>query len=306
MRPALRTRAVAALLPLLACALLAGGCARQPVRQPPPVAEAGDTATTPAKPPEGGGLYAPHIRDGAPADAPDIAALPEPVPRAEPRARYGNHSPYVVLGRRYEVLPEARGYVERGIASWYGTKFHGRATSTLEPYDMYAFSAAHKTLPLPTYASVTNLENGRSVIVRINDRGPFAHDRLIDLSYAAAVRLGVHVKGTAPVEVRVLEPLPGAEPPPVRTVQAVPAPAGPGAQRSFVQVGSFGSRDNAERLASRLRRDTQGPVRIDPVELDGRQTFRVRLGPFARIADALDWSERLRAAGFGTPSILSD
>ncbi|HET7924267.1 MAG TPA: septal ring lytic transglycosylase RlpA family protein, partial [Rhodanobacteraceae bacterium] len=145
--------------------------------------------------------------DGGPAQpAIDVATLVEPTPKAEPRARYGNNPSYSVLGKDYRVLNDSRGYVERGIASWYGNKFHGYMTSSLEPYDMYRFSAAHKTLPLPTYARVTNLENGKSVVVRINDRGPFHENRLIDLSYAAAVRIGIWPKGTGVVEVRAIDP----------------------------------------------------------------------------------------------------
>ena len=122
---------------------------------------------------------------------PDLSKLVEPTPKNEPRSLYGNKSPYSVLGRTYSVLPSASGYVERGIASFYGNKFHGFKTSNLEDYDMYKFSAAHKTLPIPSYARVTNLENGKSVVVRINDRGPFHENRIIDLSYAAAVKIGV-------------------------------------------------------------------------------------------------------------------
>jgi rare lipoprotein A len=125
---------------------------------------------------------------------PDVSKIPEPVPKVEPRSQYGNKSPYTVLGETYSVLPEANGYVERGIASWYGNKFHGFTTSTFEKYDMYAYSAASKTLPLPSYARVTNLENGRSVIVRVNDRGPFVQNRVVDLSYVAAVKIGVWPK----------------------------------------------------------------------------------------------------------------
>ncbi|WP_233260180.1 septal ring lytic transglycosylase RlpA family protein [Luteibacter sp. OK325] len=141
-----------------------------------------------------------------PTEIPDVSKLPEPVPKVEPRALYGNKSPYSVLGQTYNVLPTPRGYVERGIASFYGNKFHGYKTSSLEEYDMYQFSAAHKTLPLPSYARVTNLENGKSVIVRINDRGPFHENRIIDLSFAAAVKLGVWPKGTGLVEVRAIDP----------------------------------------------------------------------------------------------------
>jgi len=135
-----------------------------------------------------------------------IARIPDAVPRFEPLARLGNPDSYVVFGRRYYIKKSARGYVERGLASWYGQPFHGRQTSSGETYDMYAMSAAHKTLPLPTYVRVTNLENGRSVVVRINDRGPFQDDRVIDLSYTAAVKLGMKNQGTARVEVRAIEP----------------------------------------------------------------------------------------------------
>ena len=150
-----------------------------------------------------GGLYAPHVKDTAPPPIDDVHLIPEPEVRDEPRSRYGNRD-YAVLGKKYHVLDDPKGYVEQGQASFYGTKFHGRRTSSLEVYDMYAFSAAHKTLPLPSYARVTNLANGRSVIVRVNDRGPFHAGRVIDLSYAAAVKLGVYPAGTAKVEVRAV------------------------------------------------------------------------------------------------------
>lgn len=153
-----------------------------------------------------GGLYAPHIADSAPADLPDVDAIPEPEVVDEARSRYGNRSPYAVLGKSYQVRDSAEGYDETGIASYYGNKFHGRRTSNLEVYDMYAFTAAHKTLPLPSFARVTNLDNGKSVVVRVNDRGPFHEGRVIDLSYAAAVKLGVHPGGTGRVEVRGLAP----------------------------------------------------------------------------------------------------
>lgn len=148
-----------------------------------------------------GGLYAPHIADSAPDAIEDVDLIPEPEVKAEPRSRYGNRSPYKVLGKSYKVLDSAEDYSEQGTASFYGKKFHQRRTSSLEVYDMYAFSAAHKTLPLPSYARVTNLDNGKSVIVRVNDRGPFHDGRIIDLSYAAAVKLGIERKGTGNVRV---------------------------------------------------------------------------------------------------------
>jgi rare lipoprotein A len=151
-----------------------------------------------------GGLYAPEIQDSAPAGLPDVDLIPEPEVTAESRSHYGNRSPYVVLGKTYSVIDDPSRYEEVGLASFYGNKFHGRRTSNLEVYDMYAFSAASKTLPLPSYARVTNLANGKSVIVRVNDRGPFHEGRIIDLSYAAAVKLGVDRAGTARVEVKGL------------------------------------------------------------------------------------------------------
>ena len=150
-----------------------------------------------------GDLYKPDEPDSVPGDIPDVDRIPEPTVRNEPKSRYGNRS-YSVLGKRYQVLENAEGYDEVGIASFYGNKFHGRRTSNLEVYDMYAFTAAHKTLPLPSYARVTNLDNGRSIVVRVNDRGPFHPGRIIDLSYAAAVKLGYRDKGTARVEVKGL------------------------------------------------------------------------------------------------------
>jgi rare lipoprotein A len=136
----------------------------------------------------------------------DVSDIPDAVPKVEPLSRFGNPDSYVVFGKRYRTMDSSAGYVERGVASWYGPTFHGRRTSSGERYDMYAMTAAHKTLPLPTYARVTNLKNGRSAVVRINDRGPFHAGRVIDLSYAAASKLGVVDKGTARVEVRAIDP----------------------------------------------------------------------------------------------------
>jgi rare lipoprotein A len=153
-----------------------------------------------------GGLYKPGVADTTPDHIPDVDAIPEPEVVAEPRSKVGNRSSYTVLGKRYRVLDDAKGYVEKGAASYYGQKFHGRRTSNLEVYDMYAFTAAHKTLPLPSFARVTNLDNGTSVVVRVNDRGPFHDGRVIDLSYAAAVKLGIVQRGTGRVEVRALMP----------------------------------------------------------------------------------------------------
>jgi rare lipoprotein A len=241
-----------------------------------------------------------HERDGGPAIPPDVSAVPEPVPRAEPRAAYGNRSPYTVLGRTYTVMPSARGYVERGIASWYGTKFHGRLTSSREPYDMYAMTAAHKSLPLPTFVRVTNLENGRSVVVRVNDRGPFHEDRIIDLSYAAAIKLGIHIAGTGKVEVRAIDP----EHPELTAAPAVPASARD--VPLYVQVGAFASRDNARRLATRIEDNDIDDVFLDRVMVDGRLLHRVRVGPLRTVAEADAVGARLRGIGLRGITVTVD
>jgi rare lipoprotein A len=224
----------------------------------------------------------------------DIASLPEPVPKVEPRARYGNKSPYSVRGQTYHVLPTAAGYDERGIASYYGSKFHGYMTSDFEKYDMYAFSAASKVLPLPSYARVTNLENGKSVIVRINDRGPFAENRIIDLSYAAAVRIGIWPRGTGLVEVQGIDPARWhAEPPPPVTVTARKGSA----PKLYLQVGAFGDPANAEKLAQRLRDQEVGSVRVVDAQVGGRNLKRVQIGPLADVDAADRVTEKIEALG---------
>jgi rare lipoprotein A len=193
------------------------------------------------------------VKDSAPAGSVAIPDVPgSAVPHPESPSRYGNGPVYEVLGQRYTVLPSSNGYHERGVASWYGQKFHGRLTSNRETYDMYAMTAAHKTLPLPTYARVRNLRNNKSVIVRVNDRGPFVHNRIIDLSYGAALKLDMIGDGTSLVEVTALT---AAEPAgDVATRQMMAASDRPDSvavsspARSFVQVGAFGNRENADRV----------------------------------------------------------
>ncbi len=159
--------------------------------------------------------------DGAPRNAPaNLASLPDPVPRAELPSRYGNPATYVVHGKKYNTWDSAHGYQEEGFASWYGTKFHGRRTSSGEPFNMYTLTAAHRHLPVPTYVRVTNLENQRSTIVRVNDRGPFHPNRIIDLSYAAAVKLGFADDGTARVKVEAVVANGPRNQPDVQTVVA--------------------------------------------------------------------------------------
>ncbi|TPG04023.1 septal ring lytic transglycosylase RlpA family protein [Rhodanobacter glycinis] len=238
--------------------------------------------------------------DSVPGDVPDIGKLVEPVPRIEPRSLYGNKSPYTVLGHSYRVLPSARGYDERGIASFYGNKFHGYKTSSLETYDMYAFSAASTTLPLPSYARVTNLENGKSVIVRINDRGPFHQNRLIDLSYAAAVKIGIWPKGTGLVEVRGIDPGSSSQELPPPTVVTT------GHLGIYLQVGAFSDADNAERLAQRLRQANVGAVQVMDAEVNGRHVRRVRVGPLADVDRADQVSARIEGMGLPRPQVAVD
>lgn len=246
----------------------------------------------------------------------DLASIPDAVPRPEPRSRYGNPASYEVFGQRYYVLPTAEGHVERGMASWYGPGFHNERTSSGEPYDMYAMTAAHKTLPIPVYAEVTNLRNGRRVVVRINDRGPFVGDRIIDLSYTAAWKLDMLREGTAPVEVRVLTPgratpqqaaaAPVAAPAP--TVAAVPAPGvepGP-VVNQWLQAGSFSQRDNAERLLARLAAHGITAARIEAHETGGGTLHRVRVGPLAGRAELDDYVERLRLLGVPDARLAHD
>lgn len=255
-----------------------------------------------------GGLYAPGVADAGPAGEVDISGVLEPVPRDEPRSRYGNRSPYAVLGKNYYVRDSAKGYSERGVASWYGAKFNGRSTSSGEIYDMCAFTAAHKTLPLPSFVRVTNLDNGRSLVVRVNDRGPFHAGRVIDLSYAAAVRLGVDRSGTARVELRAITGEGEADaPPPVVNVPApVPAPRDEtGATRSWLQLGSFADKDNARRLVDRLDDAGIDDADIDHAEVAGRDVWRVRIGPLS-LPEIESLAEKIRSLGLPSPRVFSE
>jgi len=222
-----------------------------------------------------------------------VQAVPDAVPRFEPRSPYGNPPFYEVFGKRYHVLPSSTDYVEIGVASWYGPGFHEIRTSTHEPYDMYGMTAAHKTLPLPAYVRVTNLQNGRSVVVRVNDRGPFVGNRIIDLSYTAAAKLDMLRNGTAMVEVRSVGPSMAADelgtpPAPTSTAAAVRGAA------LYVQAGAFSDPANADRLATKLRVGGYGKVFVRDDVIAGRKFYRVRIGPvpdvpeFDRIVSALE------------------
>ncbi|CEK10683.1 septal ring lytic transglycosylase RlpA family protein [Legionella hackeliae] len=228
----------------------------------------------------------PHSRytqekDGAPTERGPVS-IKEVKPKFEPFSRYGNPDTYAVEGRTYQVLKNSSGYKTRGIASWYGTKFHKQRTSSGDNYDMYAMTAAHKTLPLPTYVRVKNLNNGRTAIVKVNDRGPFRNDRVIDLSYAAATKLGLLPNGTAPVEIEALN-------------------TGKRVAHYYVQAGAFNSQALANALQSKLSKMTPSPVIIERYQ----QRFIVRVGPFAnkQMTDSL--KNRLAANGVnGSFSLL--
>jgi len=243
-----------------------------------------------------------HQRNDSTPDIKDIdfSKIPEPVPTPEPRSRYGNKSPYTVNGQTYRVLPSAAGYSERGIASYYGSKFNGYKTSDFETYDMYKFSAASKVLPLPSFARVTNLENGKSVVVRVNDRGPFMPNRVIDLSLAAAVRIGIWPKGTGLVEVQGIDPVhPNAEPAPVTAV----TPRTGRQPLLYVQVGAFADAANADRLAARLRGLELGPVRVIAGSANGRTLQRVQIGPLPDVDTVDRTTARLDALGLPHASV---
>ena len=211
------------------------------------------------------------------------------VPKNEPLARYGNHSPYTVLGKTYTVLPSSKGYHERGIASWYGSKFHGRRTSSGELYDMHLATAAHKSLPLPTYAEVTNLDNGRKMIVKINDRGPFHEGRIIDLSYAAAIKLGVDKTGTARIDVRAID---------VKTSRRSAVKVADG---TFLQVGAFSKRRTAEDLAGKMVAAQLKPVSVQK----SRGLYKVWIGPYASEAEIEASARRVVELGYERPHKVS-
>ena len=215
--------------------------------------------------------------DAAPDKQVDVSTIPNAVPKNEPKSRYGNPESYVVFGKRYYVLDSSKNYVEKGIASWYGTKFHGRRTSSGETYDMYAMTAAHKTLPLPTYVQVKNLNNGKYIIVKVNDRGPFHENRIIDLSYTAAIKLDIIKKGTGLVEVRAIDPMRSTK---TSLVNENKNKTSTSQDISFyIQVGTFGELENAEILKQKLSSLGDDLIKISNVVTSGKTLYRVRIGP---------------------------
>jgi len=279
-----------------------------------------------------GGRYA-QQNDAYPDAPPDVSQVPDAVPKVEPLAESGNRATYEVWGETYHVLSDASGYEAEGKASWYGTKFQGYDTASGEPYDMYKMSAAHRTLPLPTYARVTNLDNGREVIVRINDRGPFHGDRLIDLSYAAAARLKILKAGTGHVRVEAIDPRQWAEQhkrtmsstpkgdmaessgvPAQDTIQnadnKAPVAGAPGqdpvterqgGMQQYVQVAALSSAARAKALEKRLQAQVSRPVRIRRKA----SLYRVQVGPVRDTSQLDSIKAELQAAGFDQPFVVS-
>ena len=261
-------------------------------------------STTPDKPGPMGKYYS---DDGPPLSVPDnLAQIPDAVPRDEPFHRYANR-PYTVFGHTYVPVVNKEPTKERGLASWYGRMFHGRKTASGETYDMFAMTAAHKTLPLPSYVKVTNVKNGLSVVVRVNDRGPFHAGRIIDLSYAAAARIGIAAAGSGLVEVeRVFEAsqqvaVVATAPPPLVDIET-PMVAQE-ASTLWLQLGAFSSAENAE--AFRLKAAASLPWMLEPIEVSPRDgLYRVRLGPYRNRSEAVAIADRVRESLGFAPALV--
>lgn len=255
-------------------------------------------------------IYTQH-QDTAPTNPRDMdfATIPDATPRREPRGKYGNKSPYIVNGKTWTVLDDARGYRAQGTASWYGEKFQGHRTSSFEPYDMYAMTAAHTTLPIPSYVRVTHLGNHRSVVVRINDRGPFHDGRIIDLSWAAAHKLGYAMQGTAPVMVEAIVPghagIESGTPSTTTDNRTLSPPV------FYVQLGAFTHPDAAQRLGAQARNALRGKISPDDTAdvvtvVAGEDALhRVRVGPWTDRPRAEQARDLLGSAGLGISTLLS-
>tara|TARA_Y100000766_G_C18809302_1_gene557180 strand:- start:172 stop:1038 length:867 start_codon:yes stop_codon:yes gene_type:complete len=244
------------------------------------------------------------MQDRAPEKPIDIGSIREVVPVPVVRTIAGNRSPYTVLGKSYFVLPSEEGYSERGIASWYGEKFHGHKTSNGEVFDMYQVSAAHKSLPIPTFLKVTNLDNNRSIIVRVNDRGPFHGNRVIDLSYAAALKLGYADIGTARVQLDAIiteELSSGLVFRGDTELKALPS-ASRMLNNQYLQIAALSNQASASKLLTNVAKVIDQPVFINTMkDSTGKTLFRVRIGPIDDPAELENISRELEAADFGMP-----
>ena len=238
-----------------------------------------------------GGYY---LDDGPPKGSVDLDKVEDAVPRSEPLSATGN-KPYVVFGKSYVPLKSNKGFRQKGTASWYGKKFHGNRTSSGETYDMYKMTAAHTVLPIPSYAQVRNLKNGRSVIVRVNDRGPFKHNRVMDLSYAAALKLDVVKSGTGQVEIIAIGE---------NTSITQKQPVISGDVKAFIQLGAYSNKDTAYRLQQRLQSDGYTDVVVNRYEQRGINLYRVRLGPVGKASDIDFLLADLHHAGYNDAHII--
>lgn len=286
-------------------AALLAACGSTPKKEVPPPPSSAPTASTK------------FYKDDGPGDNPpaNLDTLPDAVPRLEPLNRFANR-PYTVLGKDYVPATALRAYKERGIASWYGRKFNGQKTSNGETYDMYAMSAAHPTLPLPSYARVTSVATGKSVVVRVNDRGPFLHDRIIDLSYAAANRLGVAAKGSGEVIVQAMipgeggivvatlpspvvatTPLPMTEAPPAAPISAEPSGG------FAVQLGAFQNFNNAQTFLAHVQAQLAS-AQVEPKVREQNGLYRVFVGPYPDRDQARRVADRL-ASAFGVATAIA-
>lgn len=284
--------------------LLSGCAGKAPAPAEPSGSQTAQTPPGTQQPASTEGRYA-ISSDAYPQDPPDVSRVPDAEPRIEPPSRAGNRPTYEVWGETYHVLPDARGYVKEGTASWYGEKFHGYATSNGEIYDMYKMSAAHRSLPLPTFARVTSLENGESVIVRVNDRGPFHSEREIDLSYAAAYQLGFTDAGTGRVKVEAIDPqrwlarssgnVSQNTPAPTASVSAAAPMANANAPSiGYLQVAALGDQANAEQLRQQLENRLSHAVRVNSDE----DLHRVQVGPVRHAQEEQTLRDTLRQAGY--------
>lgn len=265
----LTASALAVLLGLTACSTMPG-------QSKPPVATA--------------------AKDGPPPFAVDVSQLKDAVPKYEPKCAYGNPTVYTAEGKQYYVMDSAKGYSKVGMASWYGTKFHGKLTSSHEPYDMLAMTAASPTLPIPTYVRVTNLENNRQVIVKVNDRGPFANDRIMDLSYAAAKKLGYAEKGTAKVKVEAITTFENNNTPSATALATN--------KQFYLQVGAFDQMAKAQRIKVQVAQLTHQTTRIEPLTTHTKTLYRVQIGPLLDLQKP-EVVARLQHQGFSNPITIS-
>ena len=249
-------------------------------------------------------------QDRAPSGHLDIASIPEVVPEPFARTLAGNRSPYTVLGKTYHVMVTEDGYNERGIASWYGEKFHGHKTSNGEVFDMYKVSAAHKSLPIPSFLRVTNLDNNRSLVVRVNDRGPFHGDRIVDLSYAAAFKLGYADRGTARVQLEAIIPdgvvVDSAAANNNNTLsQQTLRVASTGDK--YIQVGAFADINSAREMSDKLRAMTNRPVFIRSLDSTNSGVLhRVRIGPVNDTSEIRRITQSVVAANLGSPYTVTE